>query len=646
MNRRERRFAQSRQPRTNRTGPGTDPGVLLARGVAHHEAGRLNEAGSVYRRVLTLDSGNADALHLLGLVAHQTGRHDEAARLIGQALDAAPRAAPGVALFHRNMGVALMALRRGDDAIGHYREAAALAPADAETLLHFANALDRMGRAAEAAESYRAALAAGANDAETHVALAVALMKSGFTDDAGEHFSRALELAPDAAFAHANMGRYLFHRDELEASERPLRRAIELNPDCFEALSDLGALLRERDQVAEAIVALERALALRPGDATALKRYGLVLHDAGRALEASDQFRRVAEILPDDAEVRNNLGLALEALDRDDEAIAAYDRAIGLDPDLQPARANRGLVRLARGDFAGGWTDYLARASVRRNAAALHREVLPEDLTGKRVRLFKDQGLGDEILFLRLAKRMKERGAWIAYDPDPKIAGMIRRLPFIDEFVDAGEQAHGYDYGCSIGDLGFLLAMNGVGDIPPPFEIPVLADRDEEMRRRLEDLGPAPRIGITWRAGGQGHDRMSRLSPLERIIDALRPLDATVVVVQRNPKPAEMETLRQSLPERVHDFSRLNDDIEGMLALLGLLDDYVGVSNTNTNLRAARGRSNRVLLSLPAEYFWMASGAESPWFPGSPLYRETADRGWDAAFDALIRDLAAATGHK
>ena len=79
-----------------------------------------------------------------------------------------------------------------------------------------------------------------------------------------------------------------------------------------------------------------------------------------------------------------------------------------------------------------------------------------------------------------------------------------------------------------------------------------------------------------------------------------------------------------------------------MLALVDALDDYVCVSNLNVQLRAARGRASRVLVPLPIEFRWMAVGDESPWFPGTPVYRQTADGVWDQAFAALQRDLAAA----
>ncbi len=88
----------------------------------------------------------------------------------------------------------------------------------------------------------------------------------------------------------------------------------------------------------------------------------------------------------------------------------------------------------------------------------------------------------------------------------------------------------------------------------------------------------------------------------------------------------------------------LNDDLEDMLAVLALMDEYVTVSNTNVHLRAGAGRTSRVLVPNPPEYRWMAEGTESPWFPGCKLYRQKVDGAWDEALAALARDLEEALG--
>jgi hypothetical protein len=82
-----------------------------------------------------------------------------------------------------------------------------------------------------------------------------------------------------------------------------------------------------------------------------------------------------------------------------------------------------------------------------------------------------------------------------------------------------------------------------------------------------------------------------------------------------------------------------NEDLEGMLALLALADEYIGVSNTNMHLRAGTGRTARVMAPRPAEWRWLPGGSESPWFPGFQVYRQGTDGKWDAAFDRLERDL-------
>ena len=89
----------------------------------------------------------------------------------------------------------------------------------------------------------------------------------------------------------------------------------------------------------------------------------------------------------------------------------------------------------------------------------------------------------------------------------------------------------------------------------------------------------------------------------------------------------------------MHDFSAWNEELESMLALLALLDEYVGVSNTNMHLRAAVGKGARVLVPTPAEWRWRQSGRQSPWFPGFSIYRQSLQGRWNAALVELARDL-------
>ncbi len=123
------------------------------------------------------------------------------------------------------------------------------------------------------------------------------------------------------------------------------------------------------------------------------------------------------------------------------------------------------------------------------------------------------------------------------------------------------------------------------------------------------------------------------------LANLLRRINGTILALQRKPEAGEIDQLSGGLGRPVHDFTALNDDLEDMLVLLSLMDEYVTVSNTNVHLRAGTGRTSRVLVPNPPQYRWMAEGEESPWFPGCRVYRQKVDGAWDEALAALARDL-------
>ena len=238
--------------------------------------------------------------------------------------------------------------------------------------------------------------------------------------------------------------------------------------------------------------------------------------------------------------------------------------------------------------------------------------------------------------------------------------------------IDAEAPPPACDAVIMAGDLPHALAagLNNLAKLPPGTEtadarwafpwtqplyspLPAPSTRIKSLEKqlvsiqsRLAALGPPPYLGITWRGGtppseqGAGSWLLFKTLGIAQLGAALKSYQGTFLALQRKPAPGEIATLEQAIGARVHDLSDLNDDLEGMLALLELIDEYVGVSNTNTHLRACAGKTARVLVPAPAEWRWMATGKYSPWFPGFPVYRQTNDGDWRAALDELARDLS------
>lgn len=195
-----------------------------------------------------------------------------------------------------------------------------------------------------------------------------------------------------------------------------------------------------------------------------------------------------------------------------------------------------------------------------------------------------------------------------------------------------------------LADLPFLLQAH---EQPPPrsLRFAPLPEHALAIDGQLASL-PRPLIGLTWRAGtaptGGTGGALYKAVPFEKFAAMAAALPGTLVVLQRDPAEEELARLRELTDGRMADFSRLNADLEGMLALLDRLDDSVGVSNTNMHLLAALGRTARVLVSRGAEFRWMAEGEASPWFPGFKVYRQSPGGDWSPALGAVGSDLAAA----
>ena len=71
-----------------------------------------------------------------------------------------------------------------------------------------------------------------------------------------------------------------------------------------------------------------------------------------------------------------------------------------------------------------------------------------------------------------------------------------------------------------------------------------------------------------------------------------------------------------------------------------LIDEYVGVSNTNMHIRAGLGKTARVLVPFPPEFRWMHAGERSPWFPQFSLYRQPPQRDWGNVLQCLRADIS------
>jgi Flp pilus assembly protein TadD len=197
---------------------------------------------------------------------------------------------------------------------------------------NLAIALRAAGRADEAMAHYRAA---AAGEPHAHYALGFEASEAGRFDQAITELRAFLQQRPAdpvAPQAWLLLGEALVRRDEPAAAERAFRSALEMSPGYGDAQGKLADLLLAQGRLTEAIAAYRAYLSVMPGNAAAHHGLGLALAMSGQSAPALTEFAQAVSLDPRNAEFGMSLGTALASSGRLEDAITEYRRALTLAP--------------------------------------------------------------------------------------------------------------------------------------------------------------------------------------------------------------------------------------------------------------------------------------------------------------------------
>jgi protein O-mannosyl-transferase len=207
-------------------------------------------------------------------------------------------------LAHVNLGAALVAEGKIDEALPHFETALRIQPGFAKAHVNVGMALAALGDAAAASAAYEQALA----------------------------------IDPGSALAHYNLGVLRAQQGRLDEAITEYRAALAADPDYVNAHNNLGLTLATLGRSTEAIEHYRAALAVQPDFAPAHSNLAVALEDAGQVDEALAHYQAAVQLAPEEPLPRLNLGAVLMGRGLTDEAIAQYREALRLRPDLRDAQ--------------------------------------------------------------------------------------------------------------------------------------------------------------------------------------------------------------------------------------------------------------------------------------------------------------------
>lgn len=494
---------------------------------------------------------------------------------------------------------------------------------DPRTRLGEAVTLQKQGNTARARTICLSLLAEKSIHAETRFLLSLLEMQDKNYDDALYYIDAAIASQPHNLAALNNRGAILRalgrHAQALETYDR----ILAIKPDHAEALSNRGNVMFDLGRYDDAIAAFDAAFAANPGFADALTNKANTLFRIRRFDDAWAANQQALKVDPGYSRAWFGLGTILAERGENDAAIAHFDRALASWPENPDAHFNKSLCLLRKGDFENGLPAYEYRWKKKNFTSQPPSFTQPrwtgaEDLTGKTILLYCEQGFGDTIQFLRYIPHI--RAAKIVLEVQEPLL-RLTQANFPDATViPQGAPLPDFDYHCAFMSLPLAMGVN--------------IDNAPYLAATPRAMPPAskPRIGIVWAGRPTHRNDINRSIPLPEFA-AIFSDDFDFISLQKDradnlspyPQVIDMGT-------GLHDFA---DTAQIIMAL----DLVVAVDTSVVHLAGALGKPVWVLVPAVPDWRWLLHRADSPWYPSMRLYRQPAQGDWQTPLTAIKADL-------
>ena len=496
----------------------------------------------------------------------------------------------------------------------------------------------------------------------------VSYTRSQAWEEALDCFSAAAAIDPENPHWHRNCGLALMRLNRYEEALVPTDRALALDPQYRDARQGRVTILQRLGRWADVLAEWEK---IPPGTELAehYRFRGEVLVKLKRFDAALDSFTQALTIDPAYVPALVDRGNEWSARDRLDKAFTDLNRAIAIDPCHTPAYLSRSMaykaqlfleaakadlelaiainkdeasaywskshILLMEWDFLNGWSLYSWRFSL-----GTTRELIScplwtgaEDLSGKDVLLYTEQGYGDTFQFCRYTSLVKDLGANVLLLGPEQTRDVVRTVDpriRVESWIPLPAK---FDYQSPLMSLPAAFKTTAI-----PARVPYLSADPELVRLWAEKLGPQRRLRVGFAvAGNPDHNEDRRRSISLPVFAPLFGVEADFYFFQLTVSPEERVRLAhhpnvQLQGQHLSDFSQT-------AALIENLDLVIAVDTAVVHLAGAMGKPVWVLLSYCPDHRWLLGRTDSPWYPTARLFRQPTLGDWGRVIDEVASAL-------
>ena len=250
--------------------------------------------------------------------------------------------------------------------------------------------------------------------------------------------------------------------------------------------------------------------------------------------------------------------------------------------------------------------------------------------------LHAEQGLGDNVQFVRYVPMVAERGAIVLLQVHRSLKTLLGGMAGAAAVFESHEKLPPFDLQCSLMSLplAFRTEMASV-----PASVPYVHAEPRRVAAWRERLGPRRhmRIGLAWSGNTAHANDRNRSMPLATLAELLSRSDVEFHVLQRDIHETDRPMIAAS--PSLHDHGPALGDFANTAALIAEMDLVLSVDTGLAHLAGAPGAPTWVMLCWAADWRWLLDRDDSPWYPTMRLFRQRTKGDWRDVVADVTRAL-------
>lgn len=604
-------------------------------GIIELNLGNPLEAQEFIQKSLFINPNNPGGYYNLGLCYHKLNNLTAALRCYETAEKLDPNN-PDILL---NIGT--IHSKQGNDgkAEHYFKSVLNIDPSNAEAMNNLGNLLLNKSNFEEAISFLSQAVQANQENPDLFYNLATSYLKNSDYSKAELYFKKTLELKNDHLECLNNLGSLHIKKNQYNEAERMYNKILSYQPDSYSAYFNLGLCFEKTHNINRALESYNKAFELNPKCETAMINAGSFCNRSGMSEKSEWYFSKIMPDKNSRAVIFTNLGIAKLEEGLFDEAMHLFNMSLEIAGDIPETHYNIAYLMLLLENFESGWQEYEWRRKRKDYEEKKWSKPILDfmDISGKKILVTNEQGLGDSIQFIRYLKLLKERGAYVLYESDSRLFSLFKRMDFIDELLVYNnflETEIDYDYFIPLMSLPYYFQTykNNIPDIGS-YIIPSLMylKKWEDIIQQEQNFN----IGIVWAGNPKHMGDKKRSCPLKEFIPLFSMNKLKIFSLQKNFGTEQLKDFSLN----VIDLDPFINNFEDTAAAIFYLDLIITVDTSVAHLAGAMGKKVWLLLPSIPDWRWMLNNNTTPWYSSMRLYRQKYKGNWNSVFKSIALEI-------